>query len=483
MLRTAFFESRTRPCLLHQIKRCSAPCTNEIDFAVTQNWCGRPTLSCPARARWYATNSPARWKRLRARWISNARQSIATVCRRFRPCNRRKASSSQHRGSRCVLPSSRKADSAASRSSSSHRTELGQSGLISEGRPVARAGEVLCAFLAQFYDRQAVSFVDPSFARRTGVPTVGRGAERKSGRKVEISVAAAREKKELVAHALTNAREALGRKLAETSSQQKLLKALAETFGLQSMPRRIEVYDNSHIRARMQWAPLIVVGPEGFRKSQVPQVQHPDPPTLRRATTSAMMREVLERRFKRLMTEIPASGRRCAGGDRDAGRTPSEADDSESPWPDLVLIDGGLGPAQCRARDVGVGGRHRCADGWRCQGSRSGCRQRDILFGRKAPRSNCRRGTRCFISSSVCGTKPTALLSDRTGRGGRRTFGKPDCRRSRGFGPTRKRALLHHFGTLKAIERASLSDLAQVPGINDETARNIHDFYHESAAS
>src|SRR5262249_23079919 len=163
----------------------------------------------------------------------------------------------------------------------------------------------------------------------------------KSGRKVEVSVPQRGEKKELIAHALVNAREALGRKLADTSSQQKLLKGLAETFGLPRVPQRIEVYDNSHIQGSNAVGAMIVAGPEGFRKNQYRKFN------IRSAELTpgddfGMMREVLERRFKRLMAEAPRDAPRADATEAIqvvaiAGDMPppdTGEDDRESPWPD-----------------------------------------------------------------------------------------------------------------------------------------------------
>ena len=170
---------------------------------------------------------------------------------------------------------------------------------------------MLGAFLAQFYDdKPAPSLILLSH----DIPErelLAEALTTKTGRKVEVSVPQRGEKKELVAHALVNAREALGRKLADTSSQQKLLKGLAEMFGLPRVPQRIEVYDNSHIQGSNAVGAMIVAGPEGFRKNQYRKFN------IRSAELTpgddfGMMREVLERRFKRLMTEAPrgaAAGR------------------------------------------------------------------------------------------------------------------------------------------------------------------------------
>ena len=291
------------------------------------------------------------------------------------------------------------------------------------------------------------------------------------------------EKKELVEHALANAREALGRKLAETSSQQKLLAALAETFGLPRVPRRIEVYDNSHIQGTNAVGAMIVAGPEGFRKNQYRKfnIRSAD---LTPGDDFGMMREVLERRFKRLLDRGAArrlerrSGdsaalrlRRCAGSSND--------DERRSPWPDLVLIDGGQGQLDA-AREtlaaLGVGDVPLIAI---AKGAGSRCRQRDFLLAGPPPFKLPPRDPVLYFVAAAArrGASFRHRLAPRTPQ--EATSARPACRKSPASVRRRKRALLHHFGTLKAIERASIADLAEVPGINDETARKIHDFFHE----
>ncbi len=214
---------------------------------------------------------------------------------------------------------------------------------------------MLGAFLGQFYDDKPpprLIVVSHEFEERA---LLAEALSVKSGHKVEVLLPHRGEKKDLVNHALANAREALGRKLADTSSQRKLLAALAECFGLPGLPRRIEVYDNSHIQGANAVGAMIVAGPDGFRKNQYRKFN------MRAADLApgddyAMMREMLERRFKRLIAEAPRApaGDRCArrhphprirrriAAAADQSRTADEGE-AESPWPDLVLIDGGRG--------------------------------------------------------------------------------------------------------------------------------------------
>jgi excinuclease ABC subunit C len=271
---------------------------------------------------------------------------------------------------------------------------------------------------------------------------------------------------------LVNAREALGRKLADTSSQQKLLKALAETFALPGAPSRIEVYDNSHIQGSNAVGAMIVAGPAGLQKNQYRKFN------IRSAELTpgddfGMMREVLERRFKRLIAEAPRTQSKGApSGDED--------EDRESPWPDLVLIDGGQGQLNA-ARDAlaALGVTDVPLIGVAKGPDRDAGNETFYLLDRPAVKLPPRDPLLYFIQRLRDEAHRFAIGSHRARR--KKDIREAGLQEIPGIGPTRKRALLHHFGTLKAIERASLADLARVPGINEETARKIHDFFHEGA--
>jgi excinuclease ABC subunit C len=273
------------------------------------------------------------------------------------------------------------------------------------------------------------------------------------------------EKRDLVAHALANAREALGRKLADTSSQQKLLKALADTFGLPRVPERIEVYDNSHIQGANAVGAMVVAGREGFQKNQYRKFNIRST-ELAPGDDYGMMREVLRRRFKRLLDEAP--------------RTTARRDE-ESPWPDLVVLDGGQGQlaaATATLGELGIGDVPMIAV---AKGpERDAGRETFFVPGRAPFMLKPRDPLLYFIERLRDEAHRFAVGSHRQRR--KKDIREAGLQEIPGIGPTRKRALLRHFGTLKAIERASLADLAQVPGINDETARRIYAFFHNNAA-
>ena len=346
--------------------------------------------------------------------------------------------------------------------------------------------EVLSAFVAQFYDDKPCPrcvFISHEIEERA---LLAEALSTKSGYKVEVTVPQRGEKKDLVDHALANAREALGRKLAETSSQRKLLELLAETFALPKVPRRIEVYDNSHIQGSNAVGAMIVAGAEGFQKNQYRKfnIRAAD---LAPGDDFGMMREVLSRRFKRLMNEAPrpmpgappTPAQVLAMAPADAGAPIDIGDgDNDSPWPDLVIIDGGRGQLTAAQETLGGLGIIDVPLVAVAKGpDRDAGMETFFLPGREPFKLKPRDPVLYFVERLRDEAHRFAVGSHRVRR--RRDIREAGLQEIPGIGPTRKRALLHHFGTLKAIERAALADLAKVPGISAETARKIYDFFHE----
>jgi excinuclease ABC subunit C len=350
------------------------------------------------------------------------------------------------------------------------------------------AGEVLGAFLAQFYDDKPsprAIFISDEIEERA---LLAEALSIKSGHKVDVSVPQRGEKKDLVDHALANAREALARKLAESSSQRRLLELLAEVFVLARPPRRIEVYDNSHIQGSNAVGAMIVAGPEGFEKNQYRKfnIRAAD---LAPGDDFGMMREVLSRRFKRLMNEAPrampgtppTSAQVLAMAPADAGAPIDIGDgDNDSPWPDLVIIDGGRGQLTAAQETLAALGIIDVPLVAVAKGpDRDAGMETFFLPGREPFKLKPRDPALYFVERLRDEAHRFAVGSHRVRR--RRDIREAGLQEIPGIGPTRKRALLHHFGTLKAIERAALADLAKVPGISAETARKIYDFFHERA--
>jgi excinuclease ABC subunit C len=485
-----FFESRTRPCLLHQIKRCSAPCTNEIDFA------GYAELVREAKA-FLSGKSQAVRDELSGEMEKASSELDFERAAIYRD---RLAALSAVQSSQGINPrSTEEADVFAIHQDGGFscievfffRTgqNWGNRAYFPRADRTLEPGEVLGAFLAQFYDDKP----PPSLILLShDVPEcelLAAALTTKSGRRVEIAVPQRGEKKELVAHALVNAREALGRKLADTSSQQKLLKGLAEVFALPRVPQRVEVYDNSHIQGTNAVGAMIVAGQEGFRKNQYRKFNIRST-ELTPGDDFGMMREVLERRFKRLMAEAPRDGQpadvaAAIEATAIAGDMPLPADggedDRESPWPDLVLIDGGQGQLNAAKETLAALGVTGVPMIGVAKGpDRDAGNETFYLTDKPAVKLPPRDPLLFFIQRLRDEAHRFAIGSHRTRR--TKSIREGGLQEIPGIGPTRKRALLHHFGTLKAIERASLADLSQVPGINEETARKIHDFFHEKAS-
>ncbi|MBV9557748.1 MAG: excinuclease ABC subunit UvrC [Pseudolabrys sp.] len=479
----SFFEARTRPCLLHQIKRCSAPCTQEIDFE------GYRTLVREANE-FLSGKSQAVKEELAGEMeqASGAEQFERAAIYRDRLAALSAVVSHQGINPRGV----EEADVFAAHQDGGYtcievfffRTgqNWGNRAYFPKADRSLSPGEVLAAFMAQFYDDKPpprLVLVSHDFEERE---LLAEALCTKVGRKVEISVPQRGERKDLVTHALSNAREALGRKLADTSSQQKLLKALAEAFSLPRAPQRIEVYDNSHIAGTNAVGAMIVAGPEGFRKNQYRKfnIKSAD---ITPGDDYGMMREVLERRFKRLITESPRMSPDDAMAAATSGHMAHDEDSVTDPsWPDLVLIDGGPGQlrvaqetlAALGVEDVPLVGVAKGID-------RDAGRETFHIPGKSPFRMPPRDPLLYFVQRMRDEAHRFAIGSHRTRR--KKDIREAGLQEIPGIGPTRKRALLRHFGTVKAIERASLPDLAQVPGINAETARKIYDFFHEGAAS
>jgi excinuclease ABC subunit C len=524
------YESRTRPCLLHQIKRCAAPCTGEIshtDYA---------ELVREAHA--FLSGKSRAVKEELAGEMEKASQALdferAAVYRD------RLAALSAVQSRQGINPRTvEEADVFAVHQQGGYscvevfffRTgqNWGNRAYFPRADRSLEAGEVLGAFLAQFYDDKPPPrcvFLSHEIEDRA---LLAEALCVKSGHKVEVALPLRGEKKELVDHALANAREALGRKLAETQSQQNLLGALGAAFGLAGPPRRIEVYDNSHIQGSNAVGAMIVAGPEGFRKNQYRKFNIKSE-NLAPGDDFGMMREVLTRRFKRLLNEAPraqddaqadpqtpaspqrgevdapngAAGEGASqgfeeapasvlaplgvplpGGEREeelAARdeTNEDAEIADSPWPDLVLIDGGLGQLSAARETLAALGVTGVPLVGIAKGpERDAGRETFFIPGREPLKLKPRDPVLYFVQRLRDEAHRFAVGSHRQKR--KKDIREAGLQEIPGIGPTRKRALLHHFGTLKAIERASVADLEHVPGINAETARKIYDFFHESS--
>ncbi len=484
-----FFESRTRPCLLHQIKRCAAPCTNEVDFKEYAELAREANAFLSGRS-----------KAVRDELAGEMdKASLALDFERAAVFRDRLAALSAIQSHQGINPRGlEEADVFALHQQGGFtcvevfffRTgqNWGNRAYFPKADKSLSGAEILAAFLAQFYDDKPCPRLILISHDNEDRELLAEALSSKSGHKIEVMVPQRGERKDLIAHALANAREALGRKLAEASSQEKLLRQLAETFGLPRVPRRIEVYDNSHIQGTNAVGAMIVAGPEGFRKRDYRKFNIRSA-ELVPGDDFAMMREVLQRRFKRLLAEAPRLGPSPALAslghplpEREREEVPAapEADAAESPWPDLVLIDGGQGQLNAAREVFSALGVEVPLVAIAKGPDRDAGRETFFIPGRDSVKLPPRDPVLYFVERLRDEAHRFAVGSHRARR--KRDLREAGLQEIAGIGPTRKRALLHHFGTLKAIERAAVTDLMQVDGISAETARRIYQFFHEGPA-
>ena len=453
------FESRTRPCLLYQIKRCSGPCVGLISgedygslvkdaerFLKGRTTKVQESLAADMQAASNAMEferAAALRDRLRALTFVQGSQSV-------NPEGVAEAdviALHMDGGQACVQVFFIRANQNWGNRDFYPRTGAG-----------ADATEIMQAFIGQFYDNKEPPRQILLSDAIEDVDLMAEALAEKVGRKVEILVPQRGEKKELVAGALRNARESLARKMSETATQTKLLAGLAEAFDLDGAPQRVEVYDNSHIQGAHAVGAMIVAGPDGFLKSQYRKFNIKDD-SITPGDDFGMMKEVLTRRFKRLLKEDP---------DRQSGT-----------WPELLLIDGGAGQvsavrqimAELGVEDVPMIGVAKGVD--RDQGKEEFHRtgQRPIALRRGDP-------VLYFIQRMRDEAHRFAIGAHRQKRS--KAVGATPLDDVPGVGATRKRALLAHFGSAKAVGRANLSDLKAVDGISDALAETIYDHFHGS---
>lgn len=460
----SFFESRTRPCLLYQIRRCAGPCTREIDFP------GYTTLVREATD-FLSGKSHAVKQELAGEMEKASGELEFERAALYRD---RLAALSAIQSQQGINPRTvEEADVFAIHQEGGFscvevfffRTgqNWGNRAYFPRAEKTFTPEEVLGSFLAQFYDDKPPPKNILLSHEIEESELLANALSIKAGHKVEVTAPKRGEKKELVAHALTNAREALGRKLADTATQSRLLDAMAATLSLPHSPKRIEVYDNSHIQGTNAVGAMIVAGPDGFVKNQYRKFNIKSE-GLTPGDDYAMMREVLERRFKRLVNPPEDNAAKAR-------------DDDFPQWPDLVIIDGGRGQLNA-VREIFTN---------------LGLTQVSLMSVAKGPDRDAGRETLFMPEREAIKLEPRdpvlyfiQRLRDEAHRfviGSHRKLRKKDIREAGlqeipGIGPSRKRALLHHFGTLKEIERASIADLGKVPGVSAESARRIFEYFH-----
>ncbi|CAA2141947.1 excinuclease ABC subunit UvrC [Hyphomicrobium sp. ghe19] len=487
------YESRTRPCLLYQIKRCSAPCTGEIgldDYAVLVDEAQR-FLSGGSQTvrRMYQDLMQEAADKLEFETAAKYRNRLwalahVTADQSINPEGVEEAdvfAAYQDGGQTCIQVFFFRTGQ-----------NWGNRAYYPKADRSLNVEDVLDSFIAQFYDDKPVPrliLLSHDIAERE---LLAEALSTKAERKVEIRVPSRGTKSTIVEHALANAREALGRKLAESSSQARLLEGIAERFALPSVPRRIEVFDNSHTGGTNAVGAMIVAGPEGFVKGQYRKFNIKSPDTAP-GDDYAMMREVLTRRFKRIAdaevleeieTEVEEIEADVAAGPLVpvvVAEDDTVEDRAFPDRPDLVLIDGGLGQLSV-AREVLAGfGLHDIALIGVAKGpDRDAGREHFHIPGRDRPiMLEAKDPVLYFVQRLRDEAHRFAIGTHRAKRA--KSLGVNPLDEIEGIGPTRKRALLKHFGSAKAVSRAGIEDLKAVEGISADMAKKIYDFFHERA--
>jgi excinuclease ABC subunit C len=452
----AMFDSRTRPCLQYQIKRCSAPCVGKISeagyatlVADATRFLEGKTTSVQADLAKSMAQASEDMEFERAAALRDRIKALTQV-QQTQGINPQGVSEADvvalhlEHGQACVQVFFIRANQSWGNRDFYPKTGAG-----------AEEPEIMEAFLTQFYDDK-----DPPRLILLSHPVdnpdlVTEALTARAGRKVEIAVPQRGEKAELVENATRNARESLARRMAESTTQNKLLTGLAEAFDLDSPPQRIEVYDNSHIQGTNAVGGMIVAGADGFLKSQYRKFNIKSEAGAN-SDDFGMMKEVLTRRFERLLKEDP--------------------DRKTDMWPDLLLIDGGAGQVSAVAeimselgvedipmvgvakgidRDAGKEEFHR-------PGERPFALQRNdpVLYFIQRLRDEAHRWAIGAHRAKRAKAVSLTPLDDIPG-----------------IGATRKRALLQHFGSAKAVARAGLSDLQAVDGISEAMAKTIADYF------
>jgi excinuclease ABC subunit C len=454
----AMFESRTRPCLQHQIKRCSAPCVGKISpegyqqtVKDAERFLSGKTTDIQARLAAEMSKASEEMEFERAAALRDRIKALTQVqtAQGINPQNVSEAdiiALHLEQGQACVQVFFIRANQ-----------NWGNRDYYPRVGADVDAAEVLEAFIGQFYDTREPARQLILSNEIENPDLMAEALSGKLGRKVELLVPKRGEKAELVDGALRNARESLARKMAETATQAKLLKGLAEAFELPGPPQRIEVYDNSHIQGTNAVGGMIVAGPEGMMKNQYRKFNIRGE-ELTPGDDFGMMKEVLHRRFKRLLKEDP--------------------DRSRAMWPELLLIDGGAGQVSAVAeimrehgvQDIPMVGVAKGVD-------RDAGKEEFHRVGKRPMALRHNDPVLYFVQRLRDEAHRFAIGTHRAKRA--KAVGATPLDDVPGVGAGRKRALLAHFGSAKAVGRANLSDLKAVDGVSDALAETIYAYFHE----
>ena len=454
----AMFDSRTRPCLQHQIKRCSAPCVGKIsaeEYRQTvrdaERFLSGKSTEIQGRLAQDMAEASEAMEFERAAALRDRIKALTQVqtAQGINPQGVNEAdiiALHMEGGQACVQVFFIRANQ-----NWGNRDYYPRVGVDVD------AAEVLEAFIGQFYDTREPPRQLILSNEIENPDLMAEALSGKIGRKVELLVPQRGEKAELVDGALRNARESLARRMAETATQTKLLQGLADAFDLPKPPDRIEVYDNSHIQGTNAVGAMIVAGPEGMMKNQYRKfnIRGDD---LTPGDDFGMMKEVLHRRFKRLIKEDP--------------------DRSRGLWPDLLLIDGGAGQvsavasimAQHGVQDIPMVGVAKGID-------RDAGKEEFHRVGKRVMALRHNDPVLYFVQRLRDEAHRFAIGTHRAKRA--KGVSATPLDDVPGVGAARKRALLAHFGSAKAVGRANLSDLKAVEGVSDALAETIYGYFHE----
>jgi len=452
------FETRTRPCLQYQIKRCTAPCVGRIS--------AQDYGESVSDAQRFLSGKSTQIQETLAKQMAKA--SEAMEFERAAALRDRIRAMTQVQTSQGINPRTvPEADIIALHMDGGQacvqvffiraNQNWGNRDFYPRIAPDHSPAEVMEAFVAQFYDtkeppRQLILSHDIDNA-----DLVQEMLSEKVGRKVDIVVPQRGEKLELVSGAMRNAKESLARRMSESATQAKLLRGLAEAFDLDAPPNRIEVYDNSHIQGSNAVGGMIVAGPEGFMKNQYRKfnIKGDD---ITPGDDFGMMKEVLMRRFSRLLKEDPER--------------------QSTAWPDLLLIDGGAGQVSAVAEilkelgvdDIAMVGVAKGID-------RDHGKEEFYVTGKPVFALQRNDPVLYFIQRLRDEAHRFAIGTHRAKRA--KAFVANPLDEIAGVGAARKRALLAHFGSAKAVSRANLADLKAVDGVSGALAEKIYDFFHD----
>ena len=454
----SIYEARTRPCLQYQIKRCSAPCTGEISIEDYQGLIDESESFLKGQSddlrRKLQSQMEAASKALEFEKAAELRDRLHAIAQVLTKSGAHNVNPKTFTnadvfglhtagGQSCVQVFFFRAGQ-----------NWGTNSYFPRHSAEDSPAQILGAFIAQFYTNKPIPKQILMSHKVEPYGLLVEALSERAAAKVEMSVPQRGEKKKIIGQAVRNAQEALGRKMAETGAQEKLLKEVQDIFGMEEMPQRIEVYDNSHIQGTNAIGAFIVAGPEGFRKRDYRTFKIKDE-TITPGDDFGMMREVLQRRFARL------------------------SKDPKLEWPDLVIIDGGKGQLSAVTETL----------------------ERLNVLGRitlvaiaKGPDRNAGRETFHMNGRSMftLPMKTPALyyLQRLRDEAHRFAIGTHRARRKKsitanpldgidGIGPGRKKALLSHFGSAKAVKGATVGDLAMVEGVSQKLAQIIYDYFHE----